>query len=174
MTHAGLLVVVGASGVGKTTYVSALEARGYADVRCYYFDTVAVPAEPDTEWQANTTAQWVRRLAQEGTAGTVSVLDAQTRPSFIRNALREFPALPARVVLLECSPELRRERLIARGQPELAGEKMNLWAAYLRGQADAFGCPVIDTSQLSVDEGASVLEEHVEALRHHTRDLTRV
>jgi dephospho-CoA kinase len=103
----------------------------------------------------------------------VNVLDAQTRPSFVQQALREFPALRASVVLLECSSELRRQRLIARGQSELANEKMNLWAAYLRGQADAFGIPVIDTSQLSVADAASTLEEHVEALRHHTRDLSR-
>jgi len=34
---------------------------------------------------------------------------------------------------------------------------MGAWAAYLRGQADALGLPIIDTSMLSVDQALARL-----------------
>jgi hypothetical protein len=42
---------------------------------------------------------------------------------------------------------------------------MDSWAAYLRGQADALGLPVIQTAELAIEDVASALEEHVEELR---------
>jgi hypothetical protein len=62
-------------------------------------------------------------------------------------------------VLLDCSPEVRTLRLTgARQQPELATERMNNWAAYLRGQADALHLDVIDTTSVTIDEVAVRLE----------------
>jgi hypothetical protein len=52
-----------------------------------------------------------------------------------------------------------------RGQPELATEEMDGWAAYLRGQADALDVPVLDTTAASVDEGVAALQAHVTRLR---------
>lgn len=54
-----------------------------------------------------------------------------------------------------------------RAQPELASERMEAWARYLREQAVALGLPVLDTSRLSVDEAA-------EALRRELADLRRL
>jgi hypothetical protein len=56
-----------------------------------------------------------------------------------------------------------------RGQPELANERMDNWAAYLRGQADALGLLVIDTSDLSVDEMIDALESQVAAMQTRTK-----
>ena len=53
----------------------------------------------------------------------------------------------------------RGERLRGpRGQPELASDRMTSWAVYFRGEADARGLPIIDTTDLTVDEVASELE----------------
>ena len=41
---ARVLVVTGASGVGKTTLVRLVEARGMAGVTFHYFDSVGVEA----------------------------------------------------------------------------------------------------------------------------------
>jgi hypothetical protein len=35
---------------------------------------------------------------------------------------------------------------------------MDCWAAYLRGQADALGLPIIETSNASLDESVKTLE----------------
>jgi hypothetical protein len=42
---------------------------------------------------------------------------------------------------------------------------MDAWAAYLRGQADALGLAVVDTSSRSVEQVADGLQELIEELR---------
>lgn len=39
-----IIVVTGASGVGKTTLVRALEAQHVPGLHCFYYDTVGVPS----------------------------------------------------------------------------------------------------------------------------------
>jgi hypothetical protein len=56
------------------------------------------------------------------------------------------------MVLLQCAPAVRHARLAGpRGQPELSTPRMDCWAAYLRGQADALDLPVIDTTNVAID-----------------------
>jgi hypothetical protein len=52
-----------------------------------------------------------------------------------------------------------------RAQPELANDRMDAWAAYLRSQAKARGLRVLDTSAISVEAVADALEHEVSALR---------
>ena len=50
-------------------------------------------------------------------------------------------------------------RLIgSRQQPELATERMDRWATYLRDQANALYLDVIDTTRLTIAEAAERLE----------------
>jgi hypothetical protein len=136
-------------------------------VRCFQFDTIGVPTPEAMErdhggpeqWQAKATAEWLTRLAALGGDTRVAVLDAQTRPSTVLGTPGSRMPWIAHVVLLDCSPEVRAARLHGpRGQPDLATGRMDCWAAYLRGQADALGLPVIDTSALTVAESAQHLE----------------
>jgi len=151
-----IVVVTGASGAGKTTVVTRIAARHIAGVTCAFFDSVGVPP-PDQmpfDWQDKTTIEWIRRLARE--PADIAVLDGQTRPTF---ALRAFTEIGVRgsVVLIDCVRDVRTVRLGARGQPELATDDMHAWAAYLRGQADALGLPVIDTSDLGIEQATDAL-----------------
>jgi RNase adaptor protein for sRNA GlmZ degradation len=168
-----ILVVTGASGTGKTSAVRALEARGMDGVRCFYFDSVGVPSPEVMErdfgggeqWQAHATAEWLSRLEALSQDIRVAVLDGQTRPSFVFDAAKSAPASDLHVVLLDCSAEARSERLRGpRRQPELANDRMTSWAAYLRGQADARGLPIIDTTNLTVDELADELEALIRSI----------
>jgi hypothetical protein len=170
-----VLVVIGASGAGKTATVRALEARAIPGVRCFYFDSIGVPT-PDVmerdygggeKWQASATADWLARLSSLSDDVRVAVLDGQTRPSFVFEAAGRGAPRRAQVVLLDCSSEVRAARLRGpRQQPELANTRMDQWAAYLRGQADALGLPVIETSLLTVGEAARRLELIVRRLAH--------
>ena len=55
-----ILVVTGASGVGKTAAVNALNTRRIAGVQCFHFDEIGVPSPAvmerdyggDEQWQA--------------------------------------------------------------------------------------------------------------------------
>lgn len=169
-----LLFVIGASGVGKTAAVQALEARALPGVRCHHFDSIGVPPPGIMErdfgtgdrWQADATARWVERLAANPDAARIAVLDGQTRPSFIRPALARTDVRHARIVLLDCEPHVRAARLVGpRDQPALATARMDAWAAYLRGQADALGLPVVDTTEQTVHAVADALQGELESLR---------
>jgi hypothetical protein len=42
---------------------------------------------------------------------------------------------------------------------------MDAWAVYLRGQADALGLPVVDTTHKSLEAVADVIQDHLDSLR---------
>ncbi len=168
-----ILVVTGASGAGKTAAVSSLAARDVPGVRCFFFDSIGVPSvelmERDhggpEQWQAWATNEWMRQLAALSSSVRVAVLDAQTRPSTVFAAAGAGTLWHPYVVLFDCSAEVRATRLCGpRGQPELATARMESWAAYLRGQADALGLPIVDTTELTIAEAAARLEALVQRL----------
>ena len=80
-----LLVVVGASGVGKTAALRTLEKRGRCATRCYYFDSIGVPNPEAMErefgsgerWQEHATGKWIARVAADGDPATVKVLEGR-------------------------------------------------------------------------------------------------
>src|SRR5690349_9138577 len=172
MSDCHIVVITGASGAGKTTGVEALAALGVPGVRCFYFDSIGVPSAEVMErdfgngenWQAFATADWLERLSILPDDVRVAVLDGQVRPSFVFDAADRASRRIVHVVLLDCSSEIRCTRLGARQQPELASERMDNWAAYLRGQADALHLDVIDTTSLTVAEVARRLDAFVRRL----------
>jgi dephospho-CoA kinase len=167
-----IVVITGASGAGKTTAVEALAATCVPGVSCFYFDSIGVPSAEIMErdfgssenWQAFATADWLERLSTLPDDVRVAVLDGQTRPSVVFDAANRASRRAVHVVLLDCSSDIRCTRLHARQQPELASERMNNWAAYLRGQADALHLDVIDTTNLTPAEVATRLEALVRRL----------
>jgi uridine kinase len=169
MSWSGILVVTGSSGAGKTAAVERIQSRSLPGVRCHYFDRIGIPSAeamsrdyggPEA-WQSATTRGWIKRLAAESDVGIVSVLDAQTRPSFVVEALAGVNAPPTRVVLLDCALLVRHQRLIQRGQAELVIAEMDDWAVYLRREAEQLDVPIIDTSVLDIDGVADALEERI-------------
>jgi hypothetical protein len=174
VTRGHVLVVTGASGVGKTTAVQALDACRIPGVRCFFFDSIGVPSAEIMErdygsgerWQALATADWLARLGGLLDDVRVAVLEGQTRPSFVFGAADRAAPRAVHVVLLDCASSVRVARLLGpRHQPDLATAQMDSWAAYLRGQAEALNLGVIDTTTASVDETASRLADLVRRLR---------
>lgn len=166
---ASILVVTGASGAGKTTLVRATEARALANVRCHYFDMIGVPSpeqmtadfgSPEA-WQVAKTHEWIKRLADAGDDSGLDILDGQMKPAVVQEAYSRNQIRTGHMLLLDCSAEVRAERLRIRGQPELAGIQMTTWAAYLRGQADALLVPVLDTTAMNQVNAGAAFEQHV-------------
>ena len=114
-------------------------------------------------WQAQTTRAWIEKLAAAPDA--LSLLEGQTTPSCINAEAKRIQLPRWSIVLLDCDPGVRGRRLARRGQAELATPRMDTWAAYLRGQADALGLPVIDTSSLSIPEVALTVSSFADLLR---------
>jgi 2-phosphoglycerate kinase len=163
-----VVFLVGASGVGKTTVAQVLGERAPWKGNTHYFDTIGIPSADEMEsefgggeeWQRWATRQWVSRLA--GSEASLQLIEGQTRPSFINEAVEDYPDLEVHVVLLDCTPEVRRDRLTRlRQRPELATPDMDNWAAYLSGQAHALGLPVIDTSKTNPEAIAREIEARV-------------
>lgn len=113
-----IVVVTGASGAGKTAVVTRLAERNLAGVTCAFFDSVGVPPpeEMPPDWQEKTTNEWIRRLARA--RADVAVLDGQTRPTFAQRAFAEV-GVRGSVVVIHCAREVRKARLVARGQQHL-------------------------------------------------------
>jgi shikimate kinase len=173
MPPPSILVLTGASGAGKTTLVRALAARELPEITCYHFDSVGVPSTAEMTakfgspegWQVRMTHEWIARLAANGMDGRVAVLEGQVRPSVVRGAFARAGVRAAQIVLLDCDPDVREERLRGlRQQPDLASAHMAAWAAYLRGQADALDLPILDTTSAPPDVLVDRLLRHVRAL----------
>ncbi|HEX6039765.1 AAA family ATPase [Longimicrobium sp.] len=177
MEMPAVLVVTGASGAGKTTLVRALQAGAPAGIVGRHFDDIGVPSVEEMvrehgsgdAWQRAMTHRWMRMLRDLDVSAVV--LDAQVRPSFVREAFEAEGVRCGGIVLVDCDAHVRRARLIERGQPELATPQMDQWAAYLRGQADALGLPVLDTTDLSVEQGVGRLREIIDALLAEPMDM---
>jgi len=161
-----IVLVTGASGVGKTALVKAVEARRLPHIGCYYFDSIGVPPADEMvrrhgsgeAWQAAMMLEWTRRLTKNADGVDVAILDGQVRPTFARDAFTEARVSDGRIVLVDCEVEVREARLKGpRQQPDLASARMTAWAAYLKGQADALGLPVIDTTNRTAEQAASQL-----------------
>jgi RNase adaptor protein for sRNA GlmZ degradation len=170
MPSVRILVVTGASGTGKTTLVHEVEARGIAGASFHYFDSIGVPSAEQmvrefgsaASWQIAMTNRWLERLAR--CESRLCVLEGQVRPTTVLDAFARYQ-IEGRILLLDCTHVVREARLRdQRRQPELNTRDMACWASYLRGQADALGLPVLDTSAMTAEDAGDALFAHVSAL----------
>ena len=168
-----MLFVIGASGAGKTAAVQALAQQQLSGVGCYHFDSIGVPSPQvmaqewggGERWQEETTTRWIERLAANPDQVEIAVLEGQTRPSFIQPSIQRLGVRRSRILLLDCQPAIRGARLAGpRAQPELSNARMDAWAAYLRGQADALELPVLDSTNRSIAEVAALLRGHIKSM----------
>ena len=157
-----ILILTGASGAGKTTLALKLNELAIPGVKGFNCDRVKIESDETSDppdRQAETLRYWISHLSQVETGIELAVLDTQIRPHRALEVLSQAAINCAQIVLVDCDPVKRNERLhMDRGQPELANPRMDCWAAYLRGQADALKLSIIDTSNDSIDESLVELE----------------
>jgi len=168
-----ILVLTGASGAGKTTLAHQLNELAIPGVTAINCDRVKIETDETagaTDRQANILSYWISHLSQPETGIELAVLDTQIRPHVALEILGKAAIDYAQVVLVDCDPVKRNERLhVDRGQPDLANPQMDCWAAYLRGQADALKLSIIDTSNDEMDESLAQLELLVSNLLSRSR-----
>ena len=160
-----LFFVIGASGAGKTATLKRLATRR-PDIAFRYADTAGVPSQAAMieahgtveAWQRHATVAWVRRIKAECVDAPSVMFDMQTRPSFIAEACASAGMSQYRIVLMHCADAVRNARLTARGQPELANSRMADWARFLRDEAARRRDTIIDTTDLTIEDAAHVLE----------------
>jgi len=158
--------LIGASGAGKTTAVKELE-KGRNDIQFCYFDSIGVPSNEEMvkeygsgeNWQKAKTIEWVKRIKKEFLKDKPVILDVQTRPEFIQIACQENNIQNYQVILFDCSDEIRTQRLIVRGRPELANKEMLNWANFLRSESKKYNYSIVDTSGILLSDMASTLEK---------------
>ena len=134
-------------------------------------DRVKIDERPGSiDRQADILRHWISQLRESETGIELAVLDTQIRPHRALEVLSETTVDYAQIVLVDCDPVKRNERLhMDRRQPELANPQMDCWAAYLRGQADALKLSIINTSNNSPDKSLGELEVLVRNLLARAR-----
>jgi energy-coupling factor transporter ATP-binding protein EcfA2 len=155
------VILIGASGSGKTTIARSIEQRYAHDVEVFYFDRIGIPSEErmiaecgsGEGWQRAKTIEWMARLAPISRSGRRLLFEGQTRLSFLEEGA-EAAGVPAyRPILVDCDNETRTRRLmLERKQPELANQTMMDWARYLRREAKRRCCEILDTSTLLLED----------------------
>lgn len=161
MSNPHIIFLTGASGAGKTTLVDALshQLSDVKDVACLHFDSIGVPSEATMikefgsgkNWQKSMTYQWIQRIAQDYRDRSVVIIEGQTEPTFIKDALNLYGVHTFTILLVHASHSVRHERLrLHRHQPELVNPEMDNWSQYLYTQACEMNIEIIDTSMESL------------------------
>lgn len=143
------VVLIGASGVGKTTIADAV-AADEPDVQVARFDAMGGPPEDAdesalAEWRHTTTAEWMRRLASPAEAGTPIILEGDARFEDLEAAAAEAGGVVFTPILIDCDDDVRRDRADGR---EITDDAL---AVSLRDTAAERGCRVIDTTMRGVN-----------------------
>jgi hypothetical protein len=149
-----LYFITGSPGAGKTTLLKRVVADYYPVLWTGHVDAAGSPGR-GTEWV---------ELAARGAANPspLLVVDGQERPDVMLRAARDAQLRAFDILLIDCDHSERRRRLLEdRAQPELDHRDVYCWAAYLRGQADALGLEVLDTTTQDIPTAARALAQSI-------------
>ncbi len=172
-----LLLITGASGVGKST-VRAIAARELpAEVECVELLTLTpMPAAMTGAWRQQTTELAVRRAVELQADGRHLLLAGDPVPAAEVVAAPSAPELKAiAVCLLDAAPEAQAKRLMARGDPPELLPHHQAFADWMRAQA---GDPLHMTHVIADDGWELMRWERLERLapgwRMETIDTTHL
>ena len=112
-----LFSLTGASGAGKSTVLAHLDGVSWPEpVRCVEFDSIGVPDGADTAWRHGAVEHWVQQALLAEDDGEHMLLCGQVPMGELLAAPSAERLGGIAVCMLHCSPEIRTERLLARGE----------------------------------------------------------
>ena len=156
-----VVILIGASGAGKTAIASAIRSRHPEEFNVFHFDRIGVPPRErmaaeygsDEAWQRAKTIEWMAILAEAAGFGRPLLFEGQTRLSFLAEGAASAGDFRYAPILVDCDDETRISRLtLERKQPDLANAAMISWAKWLRTDAIERRCEILDTSTRSLQE----------------------
>ena len=149
-----IFFITGSSGAGKTTLLRRIYKQLAPVAAYHHFD----------EAETKDFKTWLEHVVAGGAA--LNVLDASKSPTDLQAAVQALGIDKLNIVLIDCGHRERKRRLVKeRNQPELDTLDIYAWAAYLRGQADALGLEVIDTTSASLEQSSRELLASIERFR---------
>jgi hypothetical protein len=132
-----LLLVTGASGVGKSTVRAIVAAKLSPVVECVeLLDLTPAPRAMTQSWRQQTTEIAVRRAVELQAGGRHLLLAGDPVPAAEVAGAPSAPRLEAiAVCLLDATPDAQAQRLAARGDPPDLLPHHQAFAEWMRGQA---------------------------------------
>ena len=124
-----LVILIGASGSGKTAIAEAIAVEYPGLVEVLHFDRIGVPSSEEMTagwgsgeaWQRAMTLNWLAKIAAMRDQDRPVLFEGQTRLASVREGLLAANISDARVILVDCDDETRTRRLTEnRCQPDLA------------------------------------------------------
>lgn len=132
-----LLLITGASGVGKSSVRAAIAAELEPAVRCVELrDVVAIPPFPDLAWRQRSTERAVRDALELQEEGRHLLLCGDpVAPGEVVAAPSAGGLDRVAACFLDCDPESQRARLLGRGDPPSLLPDHLAFAAWMRAHA---------------------------------------
>lgn len=173
-----LILLIGASGSGKTTILKSLEKELPKDaVSINYFDDIGVPSFEEMvahygspeKWQEATTHRWIEKLANVKDKKLI-FLEGSFNPEFAVSQLEKLGIHDYMIICIDVERSVREKRLSEqRNQPELITQDMENFAQMLKAKTLALGGVIVESSKnnLSSDiqEIMHVISKRIEARR---------
>lgn len=132
-----LLLITGASGVGKSSVRAVIAAELEPAVRCVELrDLVPIPPFPDLAWRQQATEAAVQAALELQAEGRHLLLCGDpVAPGEVLAAPSAGQLEGAAACLLDCRPAVQRARLLARGDPQATLPDHLAFAAWMREHA---------------------------------------
>lgn len=167
------VLIVGASGSGKTTITKALERLFPLETASFhYFDKIGIPSRDEmianhgsTEnWQVWATRKWLDCITKIKGKKLI-VLEGSFYPKPALSYLQELGIKNYSLFCIHANRKAREERLrIYRKQPELITQGMENYAQVLKQHTLELRYTVIDSSFKKVEEVAAELYHKIQKI----------
>ncbi|MBX4209570.1 AAA family ATPase [Candidatus Parcubacteria bacterium] len=161
--------IIGASGSGKTMAMEGIEKRLPKAFNYCYYDSLGTPTDEEVyrdygswdEWHKHLTGIWVEKIKKDLISKKHTIIDGQIRPDFIEEACGRHRIDSYEVILLECSLEERKRRLIERGVPHVINPTLDPWVRYLHDESAKREYLIIDNTNLRPEETQEILLAYI-------------